>query len=133
MEDKQDIQELCSLAFLEQTSSSRWSFPSFIVLKKDGTARVVTDFRNLNQILFCKPFSTPTLNELVHSLHGFTYVSTIDLHHFLLSRSNQELCTTVLPWGYYRYKRLPMGISVAADIFQYEVSKIFIDIPFVLV
>jgi len=43
------------------------------------------------------------------------------------------MCTTIQPWGYYRYKRLPMGISVAADVFQYEVSKIFIDVPFVLV
>lgn len=136
-EVKRDIQELCSLGVLEPTAPSRWSFPSFIVPKKDGTARVVTDFRKLNQVLLRKPFPIPSLNELVHSLHGFTYISTIDLHkgyyHFLLSRSSQELCTTVLPWGYYRYKRLPIGISVAADIFQYEVSKVFIDLPFVLV
>jgi len=134
---KRDIQDLCELGVLEPTAPSRWSFPSFIVPKKDRSARVVTDFRKLNHVLMRKPFPIPTLNELVHSLHGFTYVTTLDLHkgyyHFLLSRPSRELCTTVLPWGYYRYKRLPMGISVAADIFQYKVSKIFIDLPFVLV
>ena len=137
VEVKRDIQELCSLGVLEPTSPSRWSFPSFIVPKKDGSARVVTDFRKLNQVLLRKPFPIPTLHELVHSLHGFTYVTTIDLHkgyyHFPLSKPSQEMCTTILPWGYYRYKRLPMGISVAADVFQYEVAKIFIDLSFVLV
>lgn len=137
LEVKRDIQELCELGVLEPIPPSRWAFPSFIVPKKDGSARVVTDFRKLNQILLRKPFPIPTLHELVHSLHGFTFVTTIDLHkgyyHFLLSRPSQELCTTVLPWGYYRYKRLPMGISIAADVFQYEISKVFIDLHFVLV
>ena len=137
LEVKRDIQELCDLGVLEPTGPSRWSFPSFIVPKKDGSARVVTDFRKLNHILVRKPFPIPTLNELVHSLHGFTFVTNIDLHkgyyHFLLSQPSQELCTTVLPWGYYRYKRLPMGISIAADVFHYEISKIFIDLPNVLV
>ena len=29
-----------------------------------------------------------------------------------------NICTTILPWGKYRYIRLPMGIKVAVDTFQ---------------
>ena len=103
----------------------------------DGSARLVTDFRKLNKMLHRKPFPIPTLGELIHSLHGFTYVTLLDLrqgyNHFLLSPQASRVCTTVLPWGYYRYLRLPMGISPAADIFQYTVSKIFLDLSFVKV
>ena len=132
-----DIDELVQLGVIERTKPTEWSFPSFVVPKKDGTDRIVTDFRKLNEKLNRKPFPIPTLNELIHSLHDFTYVTLLDLrkgyYHFALSEAASRLCTTILPWGYYRYLRLPMGISPAADIFQYEISNIFIDLPFVKV
>jgi hypothetical protein len=30
----------------------------------------------------------------------------------------QQLCTTILPWGKYQYKSLPMGVKTSPDIFQ---------------
>ena len=35
-----------------------------------------------------------------------------------LNKKSQRICTTILPWGKYTYKRLPMGIACAQDIFQ---------------
>jgi len=129
---KQDIQELEDLGVIERCPPSEWSFPSFVVPKKDGTDRLVTDFRKLNEVLKRKPFPIPTLSELIHSLHGFTYVTLMDLrkgyYHFPLSKQASQICTTILPWGYYRYKRLPMGISPAADIFQFQISNLLMDL-----
>jgi hypothetical protein len=28
----------------------------------------------------------------------------------------QNICTIVIPWGKYKYKRLPMGIQIAPDV-----------------
>jgi len=51
-------------------------------------------------------------------------------YHIPLSENCQKLCTTVLPWGKCRYKRLPMGISSAPDIFQHTMQDILGDLDF---
>jgi dihydroorotate dehydrogenase len=45
----------------------------------------------------------------------------------------QMLCTIVLPWhiGKYKYKRLPMGIKIAPDVFQNVMSKLVQDMEYV--
>jgi hypothetical protein len=47
------------IGVLEEEYSSEWTSPSFAIPKKNGTIRVVTDFRKLNLLLKCKmsPFS----------------------------------------------------------------------------
>ena len=41
-----------------------------------------------------------------------------------LDKEAQNLCTIIFPWGKYRYKRLPMGINCAPDIFQEKMSNL---------
>ena len=48
-----------------------------------------------------------------------------------LSEASQELTTFLLPWGKYRYKRMPMGIKVGTDCFQETMSHILGDLPYV--
>jgi len=133
---KKEIEELVKAEVLESCDPAPWAFPTFAVPKKDGSIRIVTDFRRLNEVIKRVPFPMPTLSQLIHKLHGFTFVSAIDLYkgyyHFLLDEQAKKLCTTILPWGYYRYKRLPMGISIAADIFQHQTSSLFLDLEYVL-
>ena len=54
-------------------------------------------------------------------------------YHILMSEQAQTLCTTVLPWGKYRYCRLPMGLKVATDVFQNVMMELLGDLPFVQV
>jgi hypothetical protein len=48
---------------LEKDYSSEWvsSLPSFAIPKKNGTIRVVNDFRKLNLLLKCHPFPIPKI------------------------------------------------------------------------
>jgi hypothetical protein len=48
-----EIVRLVNIGVLEEDYSSEWAslFPSFAVPKKNGTIRVVTDFRKLNLLL----------------------------------------------------------------------------------
>jgi hypothetical protein len=41
----------------------------------------------------------------------------------------QKLCTTILPWGKYHYKRLPMGVKTSPNIFQRIMYELLGDIP----
>jgi Reverse transcriptase (RNA-dependent DNA polymerase) len=46
-----------------------------------------------------------------------------------LSPYSQKLCTIVLPWGKYKYVRLPMLLSVSSNIYQEKMSNLFVDMP----
>ena len=122
---------------MERSHESEWAAPTFIQPKKTGDIRVLTDFRRLNAVLKRKPFPLPKISDLLLKLNGFRYATAIDLsmgyYHIPLDEESQALCTTILPWGKFRYKRLPMGISNAPDIFQSIMSELLGDMDFVRV
>ena len=39
-------------------------------------------------------------------------------YHIRISDQDSNLCTIILPWGKYKYKRLPMGICNSPEIFK---------------
>jgi hypothetical protein len=49
-------------------------------------------------------------------------------YHIPLDLEAQKQCTTILPWGKYQYKRLPMGVKTSSDIFQRIMYKLLVDI-----
>lgn len=61
-------------------------------------------------------------------LEGFRYATALDLnmgyYTIKLNPDAQNLCTIVLPWGKYKYKRLPMGVAGSPDIFQAKMSSL---------
>ena len=126
---KKEVERLVKIGVLRKNPTARYSIPSFIIPKKDGTVRFVSDFRKVNQILERAPFPTLRIKDLLESLAGFQWVSAIDLnigyYHIELDPFAQEVCTIVFPWGKYSYNRLPMGISCAPDIFQAEISSLW--------
>lgn len=46
---KREINRLTSLGVIKKSKSSPWSAPCFIIPKKNGTVRFLTDFRRLNE------------------------------------------------------------------------------------
>jgi len=50
-----------------------------------------------------------------------------------LAVSSQKICTTILPWGKYAYKCLPMGLAMSPDVFQEQMSSIYADMPNIIV
>ena len=76
---------------------------------------MLTDFRRLNAVLKRKPYPLPKISDLLYKLQGFTYATAIDLsmgyYHIPLDEESQKLCTTTLPSGKYRYRKLPRGGS----------------------
>ena len=52
-------------------------------------------------------------------------------YYIRLSKNASNLCTIILPWGKYRYKRLPMGVSNSPDIFQQKMNDLFHGFEFI--
>jgi hypothetical protein len=119
---KTEMKRLTDIDVFNRSSDSEWAAPTFIQAKKTGDVRILTDFRRLNAQIKRKPFPLPKIIDLLRKLSGFKYATTIDLvmgyYHIPLDLEAQKLCTTILPWGKYQYKRLSMGVKTSPDIFQ---------------
>ena len=67
--------------------------------------------------------------EMLLNLERFKYASSLDLnifyYHIRLSEQASNICTIILPWGKYQYKRLPMGLSNSPVIFWEKMNEMF--------
>mgnify|MGYP000109040015 CR=1 FL=1 len=74
------------------------------------------------------PCTTQEPEEIFAQLYGSTVFSKIDLSNaFLqipLTKEAQEFTTITTPFGLFRYKFLPFGLSVSPGIFQREINKL---------
>jgi hypothetical protein len=117
---KAELDKLCNLGVLEPCGESAWGCPTFIIPKKDGTARFITDFRKLNQAILRKPYPLPNIADIVQRQEGFTFITKLDLsmgyYHFVLDEESSALCVIVTPWGKFRYKGY---LKVAASQVMY--------------
>jgi hypothetical protein len=131
---KTEIDRLTNIGVLKKAHDSEWAAPTFVIPKKTGDPRIVTDFRRLNAVLKRNPFPLPKISDLLQKLSGFRYATAIDLsmgyYHIPLDEESQKLCSTILPWGKYQYLRLPMGIKNSPDIFQAVMMEVLGDIEY---
>jgi hypothetical protein len=134
---RKELARLIEIGVLEEDNDSEWAAPTFVIPKKDGRIRFISDFRRLNAYLKRKPYPIPKIQDMLLKLRGFTYASALDLnmgyYTIRLDPDAQRLCTIVLPWGKYKYKRLPMGLAGSPDIFQERMSHLMRGLEFVRV
>jgi hypothetical protein len=130
---KTEMKILTDIDVFNRSSDLEWAAPTFIQAKKTGDVRILTYFRRLNAQIKRKPFPLPKISDLLSKLSGFKYATAIDLsmgyYHIPLDLDAQKLCTIILPWGKYQYKRLPIGVKTSPDIFQRIVYELLGDIP----
>ena len=128
---KKEVKRLVSLGVLEGPLDHlpEWGAPCFPIPKKNGQIRFISDFRRLNTMIKRSPCPTMTsVQNILRSLNGFSYATSLDLNSgyytIRLSPEASNICTITLPWGSYKYKRLPMGLASAADHFQQKMSRL---------
>jgi hypothetical protein len=79
-----EIDCLIVIGVLKWQPSSKWASPSFIIPKKDHTVHTISDFRELNKHIVCKPDPIPKISTTLQELEGFTYATPFRLKHGLL-------------------------------------------------
>jgi hypothetical protein len=130
-EFKRLIDTLVLQDILEPVLATEWCFPSFLVPKKNGEFRFVSDFRRLNAVLVDFTHDLPKIKDVLQRRNGFDYVTVIDItsqfYHFVLGEKSRKYAVITTPFGRYRYKRLPMGIKIAPSFAQAVMNKLFAD------
>ena len=77
-EIKKQIKELLEKGYI-RPSSSPWRAPKLLVKKKDGSLRMVVDYRVLNDVTIKNKYPLPMINDLFDQLQGAKGFSKIDL------------------------------------------------------
>ena len=131
---KDELQRLKNANIITEVEEpTDWCAGMVPVVKKDGTVRICTDFKQLNKAVKRERYVLPTIEDILHKLKGATIFSKLDatsgFFQLPLDEESKKLTTFITPYGRFYYNRLPQGITSAPEIFQRTVEKILKDQP----
>ena len=105
-----------------------WISSMVIVRKKNGTLRICLDPKDLNRAIRREHYPLPTIEDVATRLHGAKVFTVLDVSkgfwHVELDEPSSFLTTFHTPFGRYRWKRMPFGISSAPEVFQRRMHEL---------
>ena len=113
-------------------SNSKFAAPIHLVPKKNGTFRMVGDYRLLNLHTEPDRYTLPRINDILQTLHGAKVFSTIDIerayHQIPMHPADIEKTAIITPFGLFEYLMMPFGLRNAGATFQRFMDSIFSDV-----
>ena len=126
-EIERQCEELLSMDIIEY-SKSPYSAPVVPIRKKDGSLRMCIDYRKLNAVTKPDSFPMPVMQDLVFSMHGNRYFTTLDLvkgyYQVPLDPDGAECTAFSTTRNHYQFKRLAFGLKNAPSAFQREMQSV---------
>lgn len=130
------ITEMCERMCEEgviRHSKSPWNSNPVPVLKPNGDLRLCVDFRPLNAQTRPQKYPLPNIHDLIYSMHGMKFFSTIDLvagfHQIKMEESSIPYTAFSTPNGHYEFVRMPFGLVHAPLCFQKIMNEALADLP----
>ncbi len=129
---KKKLDHMVKLGILAPCGASEWVSPAFIIPKKDGHIRQITDLCSLNKAIICKQCPLRIITDMLDRISGYKFFTKLDIsmqcYTFELDEPSKELCVIVTPLGKYKYKCLPMGLKCAPDFAQQVMEEVLQDV-----
>ena len=125
---RKELDHLQEIGVLERAKTSLWASPTFVIPKKDGRIRWISDLRELNKNLQRKVYPLPLIEDIVRRRKGYKYFTKLDLtmmyYSFEMDDESADLCTIVTPYGKFKYRRMAMGLKPAPDFAQCHIEQV---------
>jgi Reverse transcriptase (RNA-dependent DNA polymerase) len=82
---------------------SEWASNPVVTFKKDKTARVCIDYRDLNRVTKKDLYPMPNVQTLLDALHGSAIYTSLDLfsgyYNIMVAEEDQEKTAFIVPGG----------------------------------
>ncbi|UYV62759.1 K02A2.6-like [Cordylochernes scorpioides] len=124
-----ELERMTSNGVIEKVEgSSEWCSPMVLVAKPSGKLRICVDLSILNKNILREIHPIPVVEHTLAQLKGAKLFTKLDANsgfwQIPLSSESSALTTFITPFGRFRFKRLPFGISSAPEIFQKRMGQI---------
>ena len=124
------IDENLAKGFIRHSKSPAGA-PIFFVKKKDGSLRLVVDYRGLNKVTIRNRYALPLISSLLEQISGAKFFTKIDLrgaYNLVRIRPGDEWKTAFRTrYGHFEYTVMPFGLTNAPAVFQHMANDIFRD------
>ena len=113
------------------TQPTDWVNSMIIREKENGWLRICLDPKDLNKAIKREYHPIPTLEEITPKLTGANLFSKLDARNgywnVRLDEESSYLTTFSTPCGRFRFLRMPFGLGVSQDIFQFKIDETYRD------
>lgn len=108
---------------IAEPSVSSCNAPVLVVPKKNNSeGRLVIDFRKLNEVVEDDKYPLPDINQILDSLYGKIYFSTLDLnqgyYQIKLKKESRPYTAFTTDDGHFQLTRMPMGLKTSPACFS---------------
>lgn len=130
---KEELDRLTELKVIEPVSEpTPWVSQMVVAKKKNDKLRICIDPHELNKVLERERYQLPTLDDVLHELSNSRVFTKADLKcgywHVQLDTESSYLTTFQTAFGRFRWRRLPFGLKVSAEIFQKQLHNALHDL-----
>ena len=127
---KEEIERMLESKIIRSSESpSPWASPVVLVRKKNGKLRFCVDYRKLNSITKKDAYPLPRIQEMLNTLAGSQWFSTLDLAsgywQVLMDKQDREKTAFITKYGTYEFNVMPFGLCNAPATFQRLMDRVY--------
>ena len=110
-------------------SKSQYAAPCFYIPKKDGSLRLVQDYRKLNQVTIKDKMPLPLIGEVINKLKEAKYFNKLDLiwgyNNVRIKEGNEWKAAFLTNKGLFELQVMCFGLCNSPETFQRMMNSIF--------